>query len=1624
MIIFPTTNIVSAAVVWDGGSTIDSSLGTAENWDGDALPLTTDDVVFTGDVRTDPQTTSVSPTYNSITFDSNADAFTLGGTGVLTLDSDVEAIINNSTETQTFNAPVAFTTGPDLWANSGNIVFNGDFALGNATLYYYGETNTVTVNGTITGDHNMHVKSGTVVFTADNSSTFTGILTVNNESIVRLTVSGAAGYNDGTADTRVYIPGGSDYGGIVELTGGVTIDKRFQCQMRDGSYSDTPHVRSIGNNTLQGRIYPRTGGAYLTVESTSGLLTIESAIDQSESGVRSIQFLGEGNTVITGTMAGTATDRSWRVSKLGSGTLTYDSAGIDYFGNTGVFEGSLVLTTNASAALDDSPVIFVGDTGTLNISAVGLTLSDTQTLCGGGLVVGNVATSSGTVLSPGGTANALLSEFTDTPGTLSFNGNLTVALGASLPWDLADDNTVGSGVNDLISVTGDLALNGGTIEIAMLDGALQAGSYRLFNYTGTLSGNVSYLTVNVPGLVGSRQSAVLSQSVPNEINLDVTGGPLDLTWVGDGISNDWDLQTSANWSGGEVFYNTDSVTFDNTGSNSPDVNLMATLAPAAMTVNSTQDYTFAGFGDLEGDITVVKEGTGKWTLAYYGTNTFTGTIALSGGTMAISRDDTWTLASDLSGSGTLEVASPSGYGLLELSGDNSAFTGPVVISGGTLKVDSAADMDLSAGMPAITTSAKLQLGGSDNFTVDRVIDGTGELEKVGDNTVYVTSDILAQGTLTVTEGKLQFGVTGGQLTGKPGPGDIVTNGAVVFNSDQAYELDNTISGSGGIDFGRNASNRDLLPNAVVTLSGNNSFDGACGIYQGVVVATSSTAFGSTAGRTNIYSHNSGQAAGRLELDGSLGNLEIWENFRTSGSGSTPFRYDGPGLIRNTAGDNKINGNFELDGGAGGTLIKIAGGSLELGGSIYNIDDNTLRPLVLGGDTGTSGTVTGYIVDGTGSNRITSLEKIDPGTWTLTGYSTFTGPTEIYDGTLVLNVDTGSLGNTPVIALHSATASFNVTGISPDFYVGGTQNLIGPGTVTGNVALTSGSTISPSGVVVAALPTGDVTFNLPGGTMTINGNLDLDFGGEILQFKLTDDHTSPQNDLLQVVGNLNLDGSSTSKVLIIPYTSLESGVTYTLLNAYAENNLGYGGGFALDPNHNTRYTLTLNHTSLSGLITLDVDGSNANLTWSGSIPSWDVITTYAWDSDTEQFYQADAVLFDDTSSNTTVTLAGTLFPASITVDSSQDYTFNGDGRISSGTGITKSGTGTLTIENTGINDFNGTVTITGGTLKAGTRYALGSTVGGTLVDGGTLDVNSQNLRQEPISVQGGGAIVNNGSGSTDLYYVTLTGPATFGGNTDWNVNGPTKGSTWQSGYLAGGGNDLTKTGANEIELIDLGATSLGDVTVSEGTLTVSGSTDLGSSTLTLDGGALKLSDNTATQTKSLDVGASGGTLDNASGDSTFAGPSGTLSGTLTVLAAEGTTLTLGNALAGTGGLTKDEAGTLVLGGANTYSGDTTVSAGVLELVAGGQIGVASLIANNADLEVTSGAHTVGVIEGTGTTSVFGSASLTAASITQGSLVIGGGTVAAAASPVPEPGTWLLLLLGLFGLVGRRAYRILQ
>ncbi|MCW1925367.1 autotransporter-associated beta strand repeat-containing protein [Luteolibacter arcticus] len=501
---------------------------------------------------------------------------------------------------------------------------------------------------------------------------------------------------------------------------------------------------------------------------------------------------------------------------------------------------------------------------------------------------------------------------------------------------------------------------------------------------------------------------------------------------------------------------------------------------------------------------------------------------------------------------------------------------------------------------------------------------------------------------------------------------------------------------------------------------------------------------------------------------------------------------------------------------------------------------------------------------------------------------------------------------------------------------------GSGTVNRSEAGTLNLTGSLSGFTGALNLTGGIT-NISSGP--IGGSLSLDvgtrLGGEVAatgalsiqDATFSADPTTPGS--LGTGANLTLGGINTvtlskSPTSTAPFTVLS--YSGTLTGGIA--NLTLEGGA-------TNYRSVTFSDSTPGIITLAVGSSSR--TWTGaSGTAWDVDITPNWLEGDQRFFQLDAVTFGDTGAGT-VALTGALSPGSIAVNSASNYEFTGDAanHITGSTGLTKGGSGTLTLG--GVNTFTGAIAVNGGVLKAAGNQALGAngnTI--TIAAGATLDTNgalnaSRNYHAviSGTGTDGFGVIVNN-SGTdhlTGFGSLTLAADATIGGSNRWDVRPIVAGD----GLLDLAGHTLTKLGNNRIGIIDSMATAAGPINVEQGSLSITRSTVTGSGTVTVgSAGTLQFENNTAGSfTKNI-------TLDNGAllsiGTGTFVpvdSPQIALIG-LPVIQTD-VNLTLTGQITGAGKLTKAGSATLVLADSATHTGGTLVNAGTLQIGVGGTTG---------------------------------------------------------------------------------------
>ena len=308
------------------------------------------------------------------------------------------------------------------------------------------------------------------------------------------------------------------------------------------------------------------------------------------------------------------------------------------------------------------------------------------------------------------------------------------------------------------------------------------------------------------------------------------------------------------------------------------------------------------------------------------------------------------------------------------------------------------------------------------------------------------------------------------------------------------------------------------------------------------------------------------------------------------------------------------------------------------------------------------------------------------------------------------------------------------------------------------------------------------------------------------------------------------------------------------------------------------------------------------------------------------------------------------------------------------------------------------------------------------NGSTLDLNGvSGVRGGGIVMDGGTSLLNN-SGTA----ASTTAPVTVNGAT---LGGP-GGLTLSAGVF---GQDFTKTGTGTL-IIGADSGCAGSIAIAVGTLQVGnggGGGSLGSASVVNNGtlvfnragacvvpGSLSgpgpvnfLGPGTVILTGANSFGAmnyggissiSAGTVQVGNG-----GTSGTLgNGPVAVSSAlvfnRADTLLVPNLLGGPGTLSQNGPGTLILTGDNVYSGGTTVSAGTLQVGAGGTSGLlgsgpvlnnAALVFNRADDLAFGGAISGGgtvVQNGPGTLVLTGGNSYTGPTTVNGGTLVVGGT----------------------------------
>jgi fibronectin-binding autotransporter adhesin len=970
---------------------------------------------------------------------------------------------------------------------------------------------------------------------------------------------------------------------------------------------------------------------------------------------------------------------------------------------------------------------------------------------------------------------------------------------------------------------------------------------------------------------------------------------------------------------------------------------------ATLIFNRSDAYTYSGIVSGAGFLSVA----GGGTLSLTGANTFGGTTTINAGnalqignggaggalggtivnsgTLAFNRSNSYTFAYSISGTGSVAKL---GAGALNLSGANVQ-AGSITILGGTLSVAggsvNVADtlmlwntsgianaLNLSSG--TINVAGAFEVGGNSSGTCN--VNVTGGLLNVTNGSQTGTINVNSGGVLTLNGGAVTADVLNVDTTGQ------FINQAGTF----------TLAGASSITTG--------------TLS----------VSGGVTAAASNLTVGEQAGSAGYVEVNNG------------GTLEVLNGVLGIGNDGTLQGGSGSGSL--TVSNGTLNANVILLGSAvGGSGSMVVQSYGRVRANYISVNDLTIGTdsevtVVTDTSAGTERSGEINVNDGTltSANIYLGLTSGCTGTMTITGGAVIAnnvflgGTASAGGGTGIVTITGGSLTATETLQIWSNTSSVTVSNggrVIAGALIGsaGTLAISDPG---GGVALTVGS--AGSGSFAGAITDGPAgpgsLLKIGGGTQTLSGN--LSYTG-----------TTTVNGGALEVQNHALVSSAIS-------VSAGAVLLYNTSSDITQGTTSLGGGGTLMKSGTGRLTFGATEGTITWALTsgamIDVQG--------GSLTLGAVDHKEDWTANLASLNIAANAVCVTTAANISVdvvTGSGTLsggYPdygyveATIGVNNGSG-TFSGVIQDDLGPlNLVKTGSGTQVFA--GSNTYTGTTTVSGGILVGAKPASLpgcnafgsitvasGAAAGGYVAASGYwTEADLATLRTHANWTAGAALAIDTTPGSY-TYTSALTdggiaGTISIGlvklgaGNLTLSVANTYTGlTTVLAGSLTYGVDNAISTGG---VTVNGGTLNLGSFSDSLGAVSLAGGAIIGSGTLTsasgftvssglvsvvLAGsvGLTKSGSGTVTLTRTNAY--TGGTTINAGvlqiGTGSAAGSiTGNVLNNGALALNRSDAYTFGYLISGTGSVSKLGSGTLTLPAANSYTGTTTVDAGVLVL----------------------------------------------------------------------------------------------
>ena len=1152
---------------------------------------------------------------------------------------------------------------------------------------------------------------------------------------------------------------------------------------------------------------------------------------------------------------------------------------------------------------------------------------------------------------------------------------MTLGNGTNLDFDLG-----APGSSDLIAVNGQLTLGSNIVlNIFQNPGFVANSTYTLITYTGGLSGDTSGWMAPVVPIDTTAVFSVSGSTVT--VNFAPTNIPGVAYWggaQGSGGNGTWNTITSAtatNWltaqTGGgdttQVPYSTTNVFFiADSGSN---VNTVLGVNTTVNSLNFTGTdgvVTTGSAVSIGGSNTLTimatsangnTAGSGITTGVGAGAETISANVALGGNqTWTLNSSAPFTVTGTISGSQALTVA---GSGQLILGGNNTFTNG--------LTIDDTASVVLNnAGALNSAAPDSVSFGPSSSGTLNL----SGNSVTIGSlsSDPTATSAVIRNGSGTpalLTVKQTSSGTYAGVIRDGAGGGALSLVTAASSSSSLTLAGVNTYTGSTTINGGRLNINGSLSASSVVTVNNTGTLGGSGTVNGAVTVNGGGTINAGTSPTPAVLTLGNG-----LTLSaGAIAAFDVVNGGANDQINITGAFNFSSGAILEVSQNLSVSGTYALM-----TYSSISDSSLS-GISFENLNGGALTANY--SFVANSGTLDLVIVQPAAAFPIINLDAPANGTRLMANTTTGVAGTVLNDGTV--NTLSGSLSSTGTLSVTGITPLVEVLGPTASGTFGGTLNT---GASLGNknyaVTVTDGSATPTS---ATASGTVDVVGNrviTPTIAMsTGSSTVGVVHQGTVVTGTVTLSSTTADN----LATRVTVATSAGPDAFGISYSGNNTG---TFNGSYSAT--GTLSGTLSTPGTDTGITLTTTGEGLAGESPINVNVNFNAQVFSGKASWNNTGSNGSWSTNNN---------WGDTLSAGTPGAPG--ISGSLSVGDTATF---GDYA-----GETVGGTTTVNLN--GVNPSLAGLTFN----STNTSYTIATGTGaGTinLQSGATINVTS-GTATIAANITGTGALTISGAAGTDLIWsgsdqtftgsanitsgtLTLVNPTWFA--TDNTPNPPGNINAWNiasgavlqwqgtgvTDVLIGANNHWSAiegsgtfqiTGTSPIfvsnGLLYLGLSSSGVMEITSGGTYVNsggngmdtagiGSVPANQGTLQIDAGGAYNEWNAGTMTFGALTGS--GTLTrigygNGAGgniDIGYGGASGTFAGTITN--GEGTTY-----------FTKIGAGTEVLTGSNSYSGQTTITGGVLQITNnyglgwGGQIFTSAGAANQLTTTI-SGTTTSG------------------------------------------------------------------